>query len=492
MATRTSPAPPGTLPKPDGPPAQLRRELKLLDAAALSVGIIGPVGAMALLGVGTAAALGQAAPLAFIFAIVGVALVAYGFIRLSRHIVHAGSVYALAGVTLGPRAGLVAGWALAGAYLGIGAGSAIEVGLFGGEFLRGIGITESNEWIVIALVGVAVIGFLAYNEVKLITRTLLTAEVLAVVLVSGLSLLILVRLLAGDAPGDQSFSFDFLSLPEGSTLDTVATASVFGFLAFAGFEGAAALGEETSEPKREIPRAIRIALIVAASFYLLTIVAQTLGYGTDTAGVAAFAGAESPYGDLATAYVGAGLADLLNLAATVSLLSIALACLTAGSRVLYALARDAFGPHSLPARTSPRSGAPVSTIAICLLVYVCVMLAQRINGTDVLTATFYALTVGTLPLLVAYLLATTGAIRFLFFTSPRKAPAWELIVPLGGIGALGYTLYKNTFGLDFPYDRFPIVVLIWLLIPLSVVLLSPKIGSRVGREMTRVGSGTGA
>jgi amino acid transporter len=489
MATETSPAPAGPLPATDEGPDQLRRELKLFDAAALSVGIIGPVGAMALLGVGTAAALGRAAPLAFIFAIFGVALVAYGFIRLSRHIVHAGSVYALAGVTLGPRAGLVAGWALAGAYMSIGAGSAIEVGLFGGEFLRGIGIMSSHEWIAIALVGVAVIGFLSFNEVKLVTRTLLTAEVLAVLLVVGLSLFILLRLLVGDPPGDQTLSFDFLSLPEGSTLDTVATASVFGFLAFAGFEGAAALGEETSQPKREIPRAIKIAVIVAASFYLLTIIGQTLGYGTDAAGVEAFAGAASPYGDLGAAYVGSGLADLLNLVATVSLLGIALACLTAGSRVLYALARDAFGPHSLLARTSSRTGAPIFTLGVCLLVYLGVLIGQRLNGTDVLDATFYALTVGTLPLLVAYLLATVGAIRFLFFTSSRKPPAWELVVPLGGVAVLGYTLYKNTFGLEFPYDRFPIVVLIWLLIAVAVSVLSPSIAARVGREMTRVRPG---
>ena len=46
-------------------------------------------------------------------------------------------------------------------------------------------------------------------------------------------------------------------------------------------------------------------------------------------------------------------------------------------------------------------------------------------------------------------------------------------MPLGGVAVLGYTLYKNTFGLEFPYDRFPIVVLLWLLIAVSVAVLSP-------------------
>ena len=60
----------------------LRRELKLTDAAAFSVGLIGPVGAAALLGVGAAGILGRAATLAFIFALVGVSLVAYAFVKL--------------------------------------------------------------------------------------------------------------------------------------------------------------------------------------------------------------------------------------------------------------------------------------------------------------------------------------------------------------------------------------------------------------------------
>ena len=113
----------------------LHAELSLVDAAAFSVGLIGPGGAIALLGTGAALIIGRAVTLSFVFAAVGVALVAYCFIKLSPHISHTGSVYALVGVTLGPRAGFVAGWALMGAYTAIGCGSTIEMGLFGGQFL---------------------------------------------------------------------------------------------------------------------------------------------------------------------------------------------------------------------------------------------------------------------------------------------------------------------------------------------------------------------
>src|SRR5438270_8662191 len=91
---------------------KLRRELRFWETIALSIAIMAPTAAMALNGVAPAGLVGRAVPLAFIFAAVGVLFVAYAFIRLSRYFTHAGSVYALSGVTLGPQAGFFAGWAL--------------------------------------------------------------------------------------------------------------------------------------------------------------------------------------------------------------------------------------------------------------------------------------------------------------------------------------------------------------------------------------------
>jgi hypothetical protein len=59
----------------------MHQELKVVDAAAFSVGLIGPVGAIALLGTGAAAIIGRGVTLSFVFAAVGVALVAYCFIN---------------------------------------------------------------------------------------------------------------------------------------------------------------------------------------------------------------------------------------------------------------------------------------------------------------------------------------------------------------------------------------------------------------------------
>src|SRR5436305_14848286 len=133
------------------PEDRLHTELRLVDAAAFSVGLIGPVGAIGLLGTGAALIIGRAVTLSFVVAVVGVALVAYCFVKLSQHISHTGSVYALVGVTLGPRAGVLAGLALMGAYTAIGCGSTIEMGLFGGQVLPDVGIVTTHQWWWIAL-----------------------------------------------------------------------------------------------------------------------------------------------------------------------------------------------------------------------------------------------------------------------------------------------------------------------------------------------------
>lgn len=78
--------------------AGLRRELHFWEAIALSIAVMAPTAAMALSGTLPAQLIGQAVPLAFILATVGVLFVSYAFIRLASYFSHAGSVYAFSGL----------------------------------------------------------------------------------------------------------------------------------------------------------------------------------------------------------------------------------------------------------------------------------------------------------------------------------------------------------------------------------------------------------
>lgn len=444
--------------------AGLKRELKVVDAAAFSIGLIGPVGVMALLGAGAAGILGRGATWAFLFALVAVGLVAYGFVKLSRYISHTGSVYATVGITLGPRPGFVAGWSLFLAYVTIGAGSTIEIGLFFTQLLGDLGVSAKPDWILVAIVALAAVLVVGRSQVHVITKVLLYAELVGAVLVTILSVVIFVRLGSGTAPGGLGLNWKFLELPVGSDIGTIAGAAVFGFLAFAGFEGAATLGEETQQPKRDIPRALKIAVAVVGAFYLITIVAQTLGYGTSDAAVKTFVSAGAPYGDLSRAYVGPWLAALLTLSATVSLFAISIGTLSAAGRVLFALGRDVGFERGIGAVS--KNGAPLTALLVSGAGALIVMVFERCTGAEVLDATYWALTVGTIALLVAYVLATVGAVRFLFFGGRTTTPKWQIVVPILALILVLYTLYKNAVGLDAPYSWFPYIVGVWVLIGL--------------------------
>jgi amino acid transporter len=456
----------------------LHSELSLVDAAAFSVGLIGPVGAIGLLGTGAALIIGRAVTLSFVFAVVGVALVAYCFVKLSQHISHTGSVYALVGVTLGPRAGFVAGWALMGAYTAIGCGSTIEMGLFGGQFLHDTGILSTHQWWWIALIGLLGVGALAYTEIRIITRALLTSEVIGAILVTILSVVILAKVIFSHGPGGQTFSINFLSLPKGSGVGTIAKAAVYGFLAFAGFEGAAALGEETSSPKTQIPRAIKTAVVVVGAFYLLTAAAQSLGYGATAAGAKAYA-AGLPFSDLGSGYIGKWYSDILNLMATISLFAISLGVASGAARIMYAQARDATGKRTGLAGLT-KNGAPGAALLVVLVIFAGALVGQQLGGSTVINATFYALQIGTVLILVAYVMATVGAIYFLFFRGEAKAPLWQIAIPVLGGAFVCYTIYRNVFvGQVGTYARLPYIEGIFLVVGLVIVCVVPGLARRV-------------
>src|SRR5246127_866575 len=86
----------------------------------------------------------RAVPLAFLIAAVGVLFVAYTFARLCQYYRHSGSVYAFVGATLGPRAGVVAGWGVPGTYVFYAVTTAAAAGIFGAGLLNTLGIWKNQ------------------------------------------------------------------------------------------------------------------------------------------------------------------------------------------------------------------------------------------------------------------------------------------------------------------------------------------------------------
>jgi amino acid transporter len=464
------------------PRGKLRRELRFWEAIAISVGIMAPAAAMALNGVAPAGIVGRAVPLAFLFAAIAIGLISYSFVRLTRFFNHAGSTYALAGVTLGPRAGFFAGWALLATYSCFIAANIAEIGLFGTSFLDGIGIWSDPPWILISLVAAALVWALAYGDIKFVMRALLSFEGITVSLIVILIVVIFWKVIGGDAPSGQDFTLKPFVPAEGTTIGAIAFASVFGLLSFGGFEGAAALGEETNNPRRNIPLAIAVAVAFCGVFYTIVMLAQSLGFGIDDAGIEAFAGSSSPLGELSQSYVGSGMKDAINFGVTLSAFASCLGCAAGASRILFALGRDGFITRRL-GDASQRTGSPANALAVVMTFGICVAIALRINGTTAVNAFFYPGTVGVLSMLVAYFVIQFGAAKFLHLE--RREPRWRVIVIVLALAAIVYTFYKQVWPRPpHPYDIFPLLIAGWAALGIAITLAFPRLTRRIGQGLS--------
>jgi amino acid transporter len=481
---------------------RLSRELNLWEAVGISVALMAPSMAANINPQGMVGSVGRAIPLTFAIATVGILLVSYTFVRLTQRFNHSGSVYGFVGATLGPRAGVVSGWGLMGTYTFYAIVTSTASARFLLAFLDSTGIWNSPpDWFALVLVAIVLLGVLrlTISPVRLGTRLLLIVEATTVALILIVAVVVLAKLAGHHVPaGSEStgVSGSPFSLPSGTGVSTLFLGVVFGFLSFAGFEAASTLGEETRNPRRDIPRAILGTAIFGGIYFVFVTWVEVLGFGTSDKGLTAFGSSGSLFGDLGTRFVGSWLGDLISLGAAVSAFGCALACAVGASRLLFAMARDGIAPAPL-ARVSPTRRTPVAAataiVVTAAVIEVLMWIVYRsgvANSSPDYVATSLSVflaagVIGTLVLLVVYLLASIGVIRLLFFGPARTVAVWEAVVPVAGLVVLGYTLYRNVIPLPQGKSLVaPVVAAVWLLVGLAFVLAAPRVARRAGERLT--------
>src|SRR5919199_5333352 len=482
-----------------GEPRRLRRELNIWEAIGISVALMAPSMAANINPQGTVGLVGRAIPLTFVLATIGVLLVSWTFVRLTQRFNHSGSVYGFVGATLGPRAGVVAGWGLLGTYTFYGVVTATASSRFVLAFLDSTGIWKNPpDTLVLVLVPLVALGvfWLTISPIRLGTRFLLIVEGATVALILLVALVVLAKLAGGNGPSGQGLTFSPFTLASGTGASAIFLGIVFGFLSFAGFEAAATLGEETKHPRRDIPRAILGTAIFGGVYFVFVTWVEVMGFGTDDKGLEAFGKSGSLFGDLGSQFVGAWLGDIITLGAAVSAFGCALACSVGASRLLFALARDGIAPQRL-ATVSPTKRTPVvsaAVVAVTVVVLEFVLWAVYVpsepaDSPDFVPASlsvfFASGVIGTLILLVAYVLATVGVSRLLFFSGTRQVAAWEVAVPVLALALLVYTLYQNV--IPFPSGKAavpPVLSVVWLAIGVVYVLAARGAAQRAGERLT--------
>ena len=466
----------------------LKRSLSIWAAVGLSVALMAPSMAANINPQGSSTYAGRAVPLTFLIAAVGVLLVSYSFVRLCQYFHHSGSVYAFVGATLGPRTGVVAGWGLLGTYTFYAVVTSAAAGIFGTAFLQEVGIWHNPPtWAPFVLLAVALLLalLLAIMPVRRGGHVLLTVEGTTVALILIVTAVVLVRLLAGNAPGGHTFTWSVFTVAPGTSSSGLFLGVVFGFLSFAGFEAAATLGEEARRPTRDIPRAILGVAVFGGVYFVVVTAVEMMGFGANAAGVKAFTTSPSLLGDLGSTYVGHWVGDLITLGTTFSAFGCCLACVVGGARLLYALSRDTAGPRGL-GQSHSRWGTPAwATLVVVVATGVIVGIEAAVAASPAAFNSFlWSGTIGTLILLVVYVLASIGCIILVFVRHKLPVPTWQIIIPIAGLVVLGYTLYRNVI----PYPTgdsawFPVVAGVWLAVAVVAVIVAAGTARKLGAAL---------
>jgi amino acid transporter len=428
----------------------LTKRLSLPEAIGLSVSIICPTVTAAFNITLVVQATGRAAPLAFVIGTIAMGLAALAFIACARRVAHAGSAYAYISHTFGARWGFVAGWSLLLTYIGFTTSLAGLVGSFTSAALAGLGVHLGAGWLVIACLSILLGWWLGIRDMRLAGRLMLGLEAVAMVAIVLLCILILVRV-------HPALDTTLATLRPAADFDGwrgVGLSMVFSILSFAGFEGAATLGEETRDPRRNIPIAMFATVLGSGAFFVFVAYCEVIGFGES--GLGALAKSEAPLNDLALRYASPSVAIALDLAAALSCLASVIGSLAAAARVLFALGRGGLAPAL--GVVDAEHGTPTAAVTVTSILVLVPFLAWApfVGAGNYYS---YTSTIGVLALILVYI--GVGGAEMLESWRERRF-LWSTLSVLGP-ALLLWVLYRNVVPPPaFPNNLWPYATAAWV------------------------------
>jgi amino acid transporter len=441
-----------------------RDTLGLRHAIVISVAVMSPAASIFFNTIPQAAYVGAAIPLCYVIGFVIALLVANQYSEFSREIPSSGSAYTFVTEGLGPQCGFLTAWI---GLIAIGIGVPYSFVLLGANLqtlmFRWFGINlHWSFWFVLALGIAFAICYWGIRQSMNVDLTFLAFE-MGVCLV----LAIIVLLHVGQQGGLTALPFNPSAVPPNGD---ITVGIVLAVLSFIGFESAAALGEETRNPHRNIPRAVFGSMIVVGLFYVLMAYVATVGYGVNDM-VKGFANDLAPFDTISKHYGGTFLAVLIDLVGTLSFFSAALAIINGGSRIIYTVGRDGLFPR-WTAWLQPSRQTPVGAIAALCIFGLVVGLLLGFIMTPIVAFTFLG-TLDAFFVLIIYALVNIACVRF--FWSKRRAQF--NLFRHGIIPGIGTLIILTIFAFiaispgSPPLNLIPFVLIIWVLLGVGLLFV---------------------
>src|SRR5215472_12798516 len=290
---------------------------------------------------------GKGAPAAFLFATIVLTVFSVGYVAMARKKTTAGGFYSYISHGLGREMGIGTGYGSVLAY------SVFEASLCGGFAyflnlkLAVYGINVSWPWLALAMV--VIISILAYFDIRL------SSEIVVLLIFD-------VAMFAhGHIPWsaiNPVNAFKALPASPGVVGGAIGVGLFFAFWSWVGFEMAPNYGEESRDPKRNVPRALYISVIGLGIFYILTSWAPFAGYpSVSAAAKVAAKNAAMYYIGPANAIAGHWVGSLLSFLIITGSFACGMAFHNTTARYAYSLGREGLLPRQL-GKTHPRWHSP--------------------------------------------------------------------------------------------------------------------------------------
>jgi amino acid transporter len=439
-----------------------RGVLNVPNGIALAAAAMAPVLAVVLNAPAAGPVAGAALPLSFALAFIACLFVGNTVVQFSRRLPSAGSFYTFNSQGLGPAAGFVTGWLFGIGYAVLAPGLFSAFGAFVHDYVAST-FSADVPWWIFSLAAMAIVFGLSARSIKASVNIDLTLLALEVVIFLVLAVAAIVH--AGAVHNTGSY-FSPTSSPTG--FSGVGLGVVFGILSFIGFDAAATLGEETRNPRRNVPLAVAGALGAVGVFYVVVMYALTAGYGlNDSKNLDAFLKDANPFVTLGH-NVTPWLLQPIELAAIAGIFSCFLAIHNTTVRVMFSMGRDHVLPRGL-GRVHARWFSPLRAIVVQTIFTVVIGLsAGAWLGPGATGAYGFTGAIGTVAIVIVYLASNIALIRY-FWRSPERRILTHVIVPILGVLALAYPLYAvSKPGQSYPYNLVPWVVLVWIVAGLAL------------------------
>ena len=441
------------------------------DAARLKVGAVGLVGVlfMAVANAAPITAMSFNVPIAvgygngigvsggYLFATIVLTIFTIGFVAMARYVTTAGAFYGFISQGLGQIWGMASGLLAAVAYIVFEASLIGGFSYFASQYVF-LPLGLDVNWLIIAIVGAVVIALLTYFSVTLAAGILGITLVAEVLLLGALGVSVLFKggpdgFMTADTVLPQNA---FNGLTEGAFGTGVAAGAAaigifFAFWSWVGYETTAVYGEESRNPKRNVPLATMIAVVGLGLFYTFMSWMVVVGNGAATSvEVSAGAAPVDLWLNLVDANLGSLLMNAYKLLVVVGSFACAMAFHNAASRYIYAMGRDgAWGwMRNSIGKVNVKHGSPAAASfvqsAITLILLVAFFLFTNVYVEGVATpelipyVNVYGLLalIGTALILIVQTITSIAVIWFFWVKKVHKGNViTTMIAPI--LGALG-------------------------------------------------------